>query len=132
MPMLMTWAPKGQELLGAIRGVKGQELSRDLYPALLRRRLEQMVETAEPEDVQQMEDLLLEAGLLAQPLDRTRIGREVVEDNEEVLMELRSRGIPGRMPPSLETSNSAAEQTVLETNLLEWTHALVSGRIERG
>lgn len=132
MPTLLNWAPKGQELLGAIRGVRGQTLNRDLYPVLLRRRVEEMVENAEPEDVQQMEDLLLEAGLLGQRLDRSRIGREVVEDNEEVLLELEHRGIPGRMPPSLETNDPSAERALQETNLVEWTHALVSGRIERG
>ena len=91
-----------------------------------------MVETSEQEDVQQMEDLLVEAGFLVQPLDRSRIRREVVVDNEEVMLELQSRGIPGRMPPSLETNDLRAEQVLLETNLMEWVFALMSGRIERG
>jgi hypothetical protein len=124
----------GKELLGAISGVKGQELTPDLYAALLGTRIQEMVDNSEPGDLEQLEALLREAGLVDQPfpVDWTRADREIVMDNPEVLLVLRQQGIPGRMPPTIETNNPKAQEALQETSLTEWVQALASGRIERG
>jgi hypothetical protein len=130
----LCWAPTGRELLGAICGVKGQTLDPDLYLSLLGDRVQIMADNSEAWELEQLEDLLREAGLLDQPfpVDWKRAGREIVEDNLEVALVLRQRGIPGRMPPTIEANDLRAQEALQGTNLTEWVHALVSGRIERG
>ena len=107
----LSWAPTGRELLGAISGVKGQTLNPDLYLSLLGDRVQIMADNSEAWELEQLEDLLREAGLLDQPfpVDWKRAGREIVEDNLEVALVLRQRGIPGRMPPTLEANDLRAQ-----------------------
>ena len=127
----ITWAPTSNPVLGVISGVKGQELNRETYPLLLGRRLQILAENAEDEELSQATDLLLEAGLISEPLSRERAGLEI-SNSPELLSELRKKGVPGRMPAVLETNDQKAASLSRETSLLEWTFEAVSGRIERG
>jgi len=129
----LSWSPMGKELLGAISGVKGQVLDQDLYLSLLGDRVQIMADNSEPWELEQLEALLREAGLVDQPfpVDWKRAGKEIVEYSPEVALVLHQQGIPGRMPPTIETNSPRAQQALQETNLTEWVQALVSGRIER-
>lgn len=131
MPEWIAWAPAGREALGAAIAVKGQQLNRDLYPLLLRKRLQWLVEEADATDLREVSDLLLEAGLMVVPLERETAAKQITE-SEEVMAHLASLGIPGKaMPPVLMSSNPAAEEAFVDHSLVQWTHLLVSGLIDR-
>jgi hypothetical protein len=128
----VAWAPAGQEVLGAIQLPAKQALNPQSYLEMLRQRLEFLASEADESDLTQVSDLLMEAGLLMSPLEQSgQLGRQILLDNEEMLMRLRSLGIPGEMPLRLIASNKAAQTAFDQTNLLGWTLEAVSGLIRR-
>lgn len=126
----MTWAPRGQATLGAIRARQGQMLDRDLYWSFLRSRLQELVEEAEDEDLAQASELLMEAGLTYVPLDRESTA-EMIAESLSVREAMLEKGIPGPLPQALNADNRAAQIAFDETNLLDWATALARGRIYR-
>lgn len=130
--MLVTWAPRGRAKLGAIRAKQGQPLDSEYFRSLLRRRLQELVDEAEDEDLAQALDLLREAGLLFSYPDRTEAA-EMIAYSPEVVMALSEKGIPGVMPPRMDKNNPTAEEAFDETSLLQWVLALrFRGRAARG
>lgn len=128
----VAWAPTGQEVLGAIQLPMKQSLNPQSYLELLRQRLDDLAEDVDQTDLTQVSDLLMEAGLLAMPLEQPGpLGRQILLDNEEMLMHLRSLGIPGEMPLRVAISNKAAQTAFDQTSLLGWTLEAVSGLIHR-
>ena len=128
----VAWAPTGQEVLGAIQLPVTQMLNPQSYLEMLRQRLELLADETDESDLTQVSDLLMEAGLLATPLAQPGpLGRQLLLDNEEMLMRLRSLGIPGEMPLRVIASNKAAQTALDQTSLLGWTLEAVSGLIRR-
>jgi|GEM_PF-740583 len=128
----VAWSPNGQEILGAIQLPIAQSLNNRVYLEHLQARLEGMAEDSDPTDLQQVSDLLVEAGLLYSPLDPSEpIGMQLILDNEDMLMRLRELGIPGEMPLRVTVSNKAAQTAIDQTSLLGWTLEVVSGLICR-
>ena len=128
----VAWAPKGQETLGAVMVPMGQQLNPTGYLELLRERLADLAEDVDQTELSQVSDLLMEAGLLYSPLDPAEsLGRHILLDNEEMQLRLRSLGIPGLLPLKAVVSDKAALEALNQTNLLEWTMAVVSGLISR-
>ena len=128
----VAWAPTGQEVLGVIQLPVKQALNSQSYLSLLSLRLDNLAQDVDPTDLNQISDLLMEAGLLYSPLNPMEsMGRQILLDNEEMLMRLRSLGIPGELPLRVVINNPAAQTALSQTNLLGWTLETVSGLIHR-
>lgn len=128
----VAWAPKKQLVIGAIWLSTKQILNRETYLLLLSNRLTELGEDVDQSDLNQISDLLVEAGLLHSPLDpQESMGSQILTDNDEMLLRMRDLGVPGVLPLQLATSNDEAETALDQTSLLGWTLEVVSGLIHR-
>ena len=131
---LLAWAPKGREVVGAVQVTPTQVMNKDNYLTLLANRLQELA-TEAPEDLDQVSELLVEAGLIAIPLDpedEMKLGYQILFREDEGMQErLDELGIPGRMPSRVETNNPAAQKAVEEATLLSWAMKITSGMIHR-
>ncbi len=131
---LKAWAPKGLETLGAIQVTATQTLNRDNYLAILADRLQSLAE-ANPEDVAQASEILVDAGLLQAPLEegnpQNKVGNQILWDNEEMTLHLHKMGVPGILPPKVVISNKVAQEALDQTSLLMWATEAVDSLIHR-
>jgi hypothetical protein len=128
----VAWAPKGQLVIGAISLSTTQILNQETYLLRLERRLSELAQDADQSDLEQVSDLLVEAGLIGTPLDQQEsMGSQILTDSDEMLLRMRDLGIPGKLPRQVTTSNKDAETVLNQTSLLGWTLEVVSGLIHR-
>jgi hypothetical protein len=129
---LVAWAPEEHLVIGAISLSTTQILNRETYLLLLSNRLTKLGEDVDQSDLNQISDLLVEAGLLYSPLDpQESMGSQILADNERMQEHFRDLGIPGHLPQGVATSNEEAQTALDQTSLLGWTLEAVSGRIRR-
>lgn len=129
MKPMVAWSPAGVgPELGVIAAPQGSTLTMDGYLSRLAARLDDLYEEAEPADRREATELLMEAGLIWEPLDQQemRPGLQILQ-NPEVL------AILGRklslwflkVEPIVKGNDKEAEQAMQETSLLDWVIVLL-------
>ena len=137
MAQMLTWAPSEGEraILGAVRLPKGKPLNRQVFLQYLAKRVQEMANEADENELSQAQELAHRAGLLEDsvPLEKNLAGLLLVEENSVVKELLDQRRVPGSgFPQKLEKSNPQAESVYEETSLVQWLSPLARNRYENG
>jgi hypothetical protein len=141
MPTLEFGSPRfvnpwkeARQIVGAIRGVKGQPLDRDFYLALLADRFNWMLAAEDsPEYALQEVFCWLESDGLAEtcPDSLENAGTELIINNLLLQERLYFMGVPGELPQTLIDTNDAAAKVLRETTLTQWITALCNKPLHR-
>lgn len=134
MTRLMAWAPKGLETVGAVVVPAGTILLPQTYLDKLGWRVRKMAMEADPLEMAQASDLLMQAGLLETALDDPdQAAAMLIWENLEMQTHLQEMGVPGPVldEGQILSSDPAAEQAIRSTTLPMWAMEVACNRADR-
>ncbi len=115
--------------LGAVEAIKGQSADLEAYIALLRNRVQSLIDNAEDKEytAQALYRSLLRVGLAnVRPPNIERVAHELIFDSLKVRHRLAVLGVPGKLPKVFLKSDLDAERVVRRTSLEDWANALTT------
>lgn len=134
MPALEAGSPRfvnpwkeARQIVGAVQGVKGQSLDRDVYLFLLADRFDRMLAAEDGSEYALGEAFSwLESEGLAEncPDSLEQAGWQLIVDNPFIQERLYLMGIPGHIPAKLTNTDARADKVLRETSLTQWIIAL--------